>query len=81
MVLRMKNFNILWVHEKIRLLGRGFTKNQYREWIAYKGGLGQFADLRGAWQERGGGVFEERVDTLIHTMYIISAHTDWLNYI
>ena len=29
-------------------------KNQYRGGIAYKGGLGQFADLRvGAWQERG----------------------------
>ena len=23
-----------------------------------KGGLGQFADLRGGWQERGGSVFE-----------------------
>ena len=24
-----------------------------------KRGLGQFADLRGAWQEKGGGVFDE----------------------
>ena len=35
-----------------------------------KGGLGQFADLRGAWQERGG-VFqwgEGGVDTPMHTM-------------
>ena len=31
-----------------------------------KGGLGQFADLRGAWQERGGGVFEG-VDMQMHT--------------
>ena len=23
-----------------------------------KGGGGQFADLKGAWQERGGGIFE-----------------------
>ena len=28
----------------------GVTKNQY---IQEKGGLGQFADLRGTWQERG----------------------------
>ena len=38
--------------------GGGVMENQYREGIAYKGGLGQFADLRwGAWQERarGGG--------------------------
>ena len=35
------------------------TKNQYRGGrIVQKGGLGQFADLRGAWQERGGGVLE-----------------------
>ena len=26
----MKNFNILGVHGKIRVLGGGFTKNQYR---------------------------------------------------
>ena len=39
--------------------GRGFTKNPYTwgdclEW----GELGQFAYLRGAWKERGEGVFE-----------------------
>ena len=47
------------VHWKIWLLGGGWvTKNQYRGGrIASKGGLGQFTDLRGAWQERGG-VFE-----------------------
>ena len=34
-----------------------------------KGGLGKFADLRGAWQERGGGVFEGGwVDILMHAM-------------
>ena len=27
--------------------------------MSKKGGLGQFEDLRGAWQERGGVVFEE----------------------
>ena len=34
MVLRMKNFNILGLHWKIRFLGGGGTKNQY-----YDGGL------------------------------------------
>ena len=36
------------------------TKNQYRGGDCLKKGgrLAQFADFRGAWQERGGGVFE-----------------------
>ena len=63
MVLRIKNFNIFWVHWKIQLLRGGgrFTKNQYRSGgLPEKGGrLRQFVDLRGAWQERGGSVFEE----------------------
>ena len=47
-MLRMKNFNILGVHWKIRLLG-GVTKNQYRagDCQKKKGGLEQFANLRG----------------------------------
>ena len=42
MVWRMKNFNIVGVHVKIRVLrGRGgFTKNQYIWGIAYKSGRG-----------------------------------------
>ena len=70
MVLKMKNFNILGVHWTIRLLGGGgeLTKNQYRVGIAWKEGLGQFANLGGAWQERVGGVFEGGVDTPMHTM-------------
>ena len=33
----------------------GFTKNQYTGGIAEKGGgLGQFDNLRGAWQEKWG---------------------------
>ena len=38
----------------------GVLKNQYIGGLPKKGGgLGQFVDLRGgAWQERGGGVFE-----------------------
>ena len=49
MVLKMKNFNILGVHWTIRLLGGGgeLTKNQYRVGIAWKEGLGQFANLGG----------------------------------
>ena len=34
MGLRMKNFNILGVHKKIRLLGGEFMKNWYRGGIA-----------------------------------------------
>ena len=35
-----------------------YLKWLYRGGLTKKGGLGQFADLSGAWQERGGGVFE-----------------------
>ena len=39
--------------------GGGLQKNNILWGIALKGGLGQFADLRGGTsQERGGGVFE-----------------------
>ena len=60
MVLRMKNFNIFGVHWKIWLLGGGLRKTDIEGGgLPKNGGLGQFADLRGgAWQERGGGVFE-----------------------
>ena len=59
----MKNFNILVVYWKIWLLGegkRGTRKTNIEGGLPKKeGGLEQFADLRGAWQERGGGgVFE-----------------------
>ena len=50
MGLKMKNFNTLGFHWKIQLLGDGeFMKNRYRGMDCLK---------RGAWQERGGGVFE-----------------------
>ena len=42
----------------------GFTKSKYREGRLPKRGLAQFANLRGAWQERGGG----GVDTPMHIM-------------
>ena len=61
MGLRMKNFNIMGVHWKIQFLsgGGGVTKNQYiyREDLPEKGGLGQFADLRGGLAEKEGVVF------------------------
>ena len=59
MVLVVKNVNICGAHWKIWFLEGGLPK---------KGGLGQFADLGGAWQERGGGGFEGGVDTPMHTM-------------
>ena len=55
----MKNFDILGVRWKIWLLeGRVRKKPIDRGGLLKKGGVGQFADLRGAWLERGGGVFE-----------------------
>ena len=63
MLLRMKNFNnftersnFMW--RGVAGGGGGVNKNQNIRGIPKKGGLGQFVDLRGAWQERGGGVFE-----------------------
>ena len=55
-----KKINMIGIHWKIQLLeGRGSRKKQdiavlpkWREWR-------QFADLRGSWQQIGGGVFEE----------------------
>ena len=50
MGLRMKSFNIMGVHWKIRFLGRGLHKKLiYRSELPKKegGSLGQFADLRG----------------------------------
>ena len=37
--------------------GGGSLKINIERGLPKKRGLGQFADLRGAWQERGGGVF------------------------
>ena len=75
MGLRMKNFNIMRVHWKIRILG-GFHKENIQGELALKGGegggavLGEFADLR----REGGldGVLEwGGVDTPMHAMYLI----------
>ena len=60
MGLRMKNFNILGFLWKIQLLGGGVHKKLIkRGGLPKKRVLGEFADLRGAWQERGGGLFDE----------------------
>ena len=61
MVLSMKIYYFRGSLKDLTFRGKGgFAKNQYRQWDCLKRGrLGQFADLSGAWQERGGGgVFE-----------------------
>ena len=50
----MKNFNICGVHRKIHFRGHSREQPIYRGDCLKR--LGQFADLRGAWQERGGGL-------------------------
>ena len=45
------------VHWKIRFLGGGHKKPIYKGELPEKGAW-QFADLRGAWWKREGGVFE-----------------------
>ena len=56
---RMKNFNIIGFPWKIRFWRGGSRKTNMYSGKCLKRGLGQFANLRGgAWQKRGGGVFE-----------------------
>ena len=56
MGLRMKNFSIMGVHQKIRFL-EGCMKNQYIEVeLPKKGGLDSFQISQGPWQNRGGDV-------------------------
>ena len=53
MGLTMKNFNF----KTLTLIsggGGGGHEKPIERWGLPKGGLGQCADLRGAWQERGG---------------------------
>ena len=73
MVLRIKDFNILGVHWKIRLLrGEGVTKNQYRrERLPKKGeGLGLFPDLGGDLARKRGWCFWVGVETQMHTIML-----------
>ena len=71
MGLRMRDFNI-WGLLKIPIFKGGPRKTNIQG-DCLKKGVGQF-DLRGGvegggtWQERGGGVFERRVDTPMHIM-------------
>ena len=58
---------ILWNIRILRGGGGGVTKNQYIGGIAKKRGLGQFIDLRGGLDGKEGGLFEEKVDTPMHT--------------
>ena len=60
-MLRMKNFNILSVHWKIRFLGRTSQKNDIEGGVPKKGGLGQLKYLRGLGKKDGGGVFDRGV--------------------
>ena len=56
----LKDGLILWgFADFFFFLGGGVTKIQ-KYWADYLNGgrLGQFADLRGTWQKRGGGAFE-----------------------
>ena len=39
------------------LFSGGFTKNQHREWITQKGGLGQISDIKGGLGKKNGGCF------------------------
>ena len=59
MRLRMKNFNIMGVHRKIRFLGGGFTKNRYIGRNCLKrGSLDSFRFKGGLGKKEGNGVFE-----------------------
>ena len=80
MVIRMKNFNILRVHWKIRLLeeGWGSRKTNIEGAISKKGGgLGQLVDLRGGGGRWGLGKKEgmvflsggRGVDAPVHIMF------------
>ena len=65
----MKNFNTIGVHWEIKFL-RGISQKTviYRGELSKEGGLGQYGDLRGTFQKRGGGVFDRGIDTPMHTM-------------
>ena len=52
MGLTMKKFNILEIHWKTQFLG-GVHEKPIERGDCLKRGLGQFAHLEGAWQERG----------------------------
>ena len=62
MGLKMKNINIMWVHQ---FLGEGVTKSNIYGELPKKRGLD---NLEGAWQKIGRRVFLRGIDTSMHTM-------------
>ena len=60
MGLTMKKFNTIGVHWEIKFL-RGISQKTitYGGKLSKKGRPGECADLRGAWQKRVSGVFDE----------------------
>lgn len=48
--------------------GGSWKTNVEERGLPKKGGIGQFADLRGLGKEEGGGIFEGEGDTPMHTM-------------
>ena len=81
MVLRMKNFNILRVHWKMRLLGVGGSrKTNIEGGLPKKEGLGQFVDFRegGGLGKKEGGCFWRGWYPNAHYGYLISiARLKW----
>ena len=68
---RMKNFNIFWVHAKIRVLElQGVLKKLYTGGLPKKGEMDKLQIKRGAYQEKGGGFEGGRGDTTINTMLL-----------
>ena len=59
MRLRMQNFNIMGVHQKIRFLGKLPKTNVWGGDCLKRRGLGKFADLRGM-AGGGGGLAKKR---------------------
>ena len=66
----MNNFSIIGVHRKIRFLGFGFLKNQYRGGVAKKRGAWKFCTFKSGLGEReGGALFSEFLDNLLSRNY------------
>ena len=64
----MKNFNIIGVHWKIRFFGGVHKKTIYGGENCLKRGPWTIYRFKGDLAKRGGDVFDEGVDTPMHTM-------------
>ena len=86
MMLRMKNFNILGIHWKIRLLRGCSQKTNIEGWDSLKiegGGFGQIVDLTGALARKSGvAILTGEVDTqcTLCSMFIYTFFTFFLNF-